>query len=82
MHSRETYISMLDQLLSEELMFSSSCATEKNIKNAMIRVLGLLIKKGLLKRYSSLVLAENLNVHVMILDADNTEFNIVLVYGE
>ncbi len=81
--NHETYTSMLDQMLSLELGYSSCSATEKNIKNSMTRVLGLLIKKNILKRYSSLVLDEALNVHVTIYDAtDGTEFNIVLYYGE
>ncbi len=81
--SHETYTSLLDQLLSAELMYSATTASEKNIRNAMTRVLGCLIKKNILKRYTSLVLDENLNVHVTIYDAlDNTEFNIILYYGQ
>ena len=82
MHSKDTYTKMLDQLLEQELSYVSTSATEANIKNAMKRVLGFLIRQGLLKRYHSLVLDENLNVHVSIIDVDNTEFdNIVLLYG-
>ncbi len=81
LYSKETYTKILDQLLSCELSYSSSFATEANIKNAMKRVLGAMIKKGLLKGYSSLVLDENLDVHVCILDADNSEFDIILIYG-
>jgi len=81
--SYDGYKSMLDQLLECELQYSSFSATEKNIKNAMVRVLGILIRKNVLKRYSNLVLDENLNVHVTIYDgSDGTEFNIVLIYGE
>ena len=80
---KEAYALMLDQLLSQELMFTSFSATEKNIKSAMVRVLGILIKNNILKRYSNLVLDENLNVHVTIYDAvDGAEFNIVLYYGQ
>lgn len=83
MFSHETYTSMLDQLLSAELFYSATTATEKNIKNAMTRVLGCLIKKNVIRRYSSLVLDENLNVHVTIYDgSDGTEFNIILYYGQ
>lgn len=83
MFSRESYMSMLDQLLSAELMYSATTASEKNIKTSMIRVLGCLIKKNILRRYSNLVLDENLNVHVTIYDgSDGTEFNIILYYGQ
>jgi hypothetical protein len=81
MYSKETYTLMLDQMLTIELCGISSYASEANIKNAMKRVLGILIKQGLLKSYSSLVLDENLNIHVVILDADNSEFDIILIYG-
>lgn len=81
MYSKETFTLMLDQMLSQELSFSSSYATEANIKNSMKRVLGVLIKQSILRGYSSLVLDEYLNVHVVIVDADNTEFSIKLTYG-
>lgn len=81
--SHETYAMMLDQMLSSELFYMASAASEKNIKCAMTRVLGCLIKKNIIKRYSNLVLDEFLNVHVTIYDAlDNTEFNIILYYGQ
>jgi len=81
MYSKETFTVMLDQMLSQELSFNSSYASEANIKNAMKRVLGVLIKQGVLKCYSSLVLDEYLNVHVVIVDIDNAEFRIKLIYG-
>jgi len=82
-YSKETYALMLDQLLEQELMFTSFSATEKNIKSAMVRVLGILIKNNILRRYANLVLDENLNVHVTIYDGlDGAEFNIVLYYGQ
>lgn len=81
MYSKETYRLMLDQLLSCELSYSSSFASEANIKNAMKRVLGLMIKKGILKRYSNLVLDETLDVHVTIIDVADASFDIVLLYG-
>ena len=82
MYSKETYTTMLDQMLSIELSGISTFASEANIKNAMKRVLGCLIKKGLLKRYESLVLDENLNVHLTIVDAVDSEFSIILYYGQ
>jgi hypothetical protein len=81
MYSKETYTLILDQMLERELLYVSSGASEANIKNAMKRVLGEMIKKGILKTYSGLVLDENLNVHFCILDSDNSAFDIVLIYG-
>lgn len=81
MYSKETYTLILDQMLERELLYASSGASEANIKNAMKRVLGEMIKKGILKTYSGLVLDENLNVHFCILDSDNSAFDIVLIYG-
>lgn len=81
LYSKETYTLILDQMLSQELCYSSTAASESNIKNAMKRVLGSLIKQGILKRYDFLVLNENLNVFVTIIDQDNTEFSIELIYG-
>jgi len=81
--SHSSYQLMLDQMLSAELFYMASAASEKNIKCAMTRVLGCLIKKNILKRYSNLVLDESFNVHVTIYDAtDGTEFNITLYYGQ
>ena len=82
MYSKETYALMLDQMLSAELSNVSAYASEANIKNAMKRVLGCLIKQNILKRYSRLVLDENLNVHITIIDVDNSEFDITLYYNE
>lgn len=82
MYSKETYASMLDQMLTIELQGIASSASEANIKNAMKRILGGLIKQGIFKSYSICVLDENLNVHVTFVDADNTEFSVVLYYGE
>jgi hypothetical protein len=81
--SHDSYRLLLDQMLSAELLFTASMASEEQIKRAMVRVLGTLIKKNLVRRYSNLVLDEALNVHVMIYDAvDGTEFDIVLYYGQ
>jgi hypothetical protein len=72
---------MLDHLLSQELCFSSEAASESNIKKGMKKVLGGLIRQGILKGYTSLVLSDELNVHVTIVDQDNTKFEIKLIYG-
>lgn len=82
MYSKETYAQMLDQMLSQELSFTSAAASEVNIIAAMKRVLGCLIKKNILKRYSALALDSDFNVHLVIVDADDTEFSIVLYYGQ
>jgi hypothetical protein len=81
MYSKETLTEILDQMLSRELSYSASFASETNIKDAMKRVLGMLIKKCILKRYDSLVLDEDLNVHITVVDAENTVFDIILYYG-
>jgi hypothetical protein len=72
---------MLDHLLSQELCFSSEAATESNIKRGMKKVLGGLIRQGILKGYASLVLSEELNVHVTIVDQGSTSFDLILYYG-
>ena len=82
MYSKETYAAMLDQMLTQELMFISTYASEHNIRSAMKRVLGCLIKKGIFKSYSRLVLDENLNVHITFTDVDNSTFDITLYYGQ
>ncbi len=82
LYSKETYSLMLDNLLSAELSFNASSATPANIKMALKRVLGTLIRQGLLKGYAFLVLDDSLNVHVTIIDADSTEFDILLEYGK
>lgn len=81
MYSKETYSLMLDQMLTMELCGISSFASEANIKNAMKRVLGSLIKQNILKSYSNLVLNEQLNVYVTIIDVDDSAFDVVLIYG-
>jgi hypothetical protein len=80
-YNQQAYIQMYDQLLSQELCYEPSAASETNIKRAMKRVLGLTIKQGLIKRYSDLVLDESLDVHFKIIDADGTEFELKLIYG-
>ena len=79
--SKEDYTKLFDQLLSQELCYESSAATEYNIKRAMKRILGGMIKQGMLKRYSGLVLAETLDVYFTIVDANGEKFDLVLYYG-
>ena len=81
MNSPETYQKMFDQLLSQELCYEPSAASEVTIKRAMKFILGKSIKQGLLKKYSDLVLDESLNVHFKIVDADGSVFDLVLYYG-
>lgn len=81
-YSRDSYVAMFDQLLSQELCYSSSSASEVTIKRAMKRILGLAIRQNLIKKYSNLVLDENLNVHFIIVDASNSEFDLILYYGQ
>lgn len=80
--TRQEYEEMFDRLLSQELCFESSAATEYNIKKAMKRILGISIKNALIKRYSDLVLDESLNVHFTIVDLNGTEFSLILYYGK
>jgi len=79
--SKETYTKMFDLLLSQELAFSASFATEQNIKAAMKRILGQAIFSGQIKGYSSLILDENLNVHFSLKDNDGDVLEITLYYG-
>lgn len=81
-YSRDSYVAMFDQLLSQELCYSSSSASEITIKRAMKRILGLAIRQNLIKKYSNLVLDENLNVHFIIVDSSNSEFDLILYYGQ
>ena len=80
-YSKDTYTRMFDALLSQELCYASSAASESNIKKAMKRILGGAIKQGGLKSYSNLVLDSELNVHFSILDRDGSAFDLVLYYG-
>lgn len=79
--SRETYIQMFDTLLSEELYFSSTSATEANILAAIKRVLGRSIKTDCILGYSNLWMNENLDVHFKITDSDKDIIQIDLIYG-
>ena len=81
-YSKETYYQIFDALLSQELCFSASAATNKNILNAMKRIFGNCIKQNFIKGYSNLVLDESLNVHFSFVDADNTTFDLILYYGQ
>jgi hypothetical protein len=72
---------MIDGLLTAELCFAPESATERNIKSAMKRILGKMIRDNILRRYSNLVLDEGLNVHVSIIDgSDGSQFDITLYY--
>jgi hypothetical protein len=73
---------MFDLLLSEELCYEASAATESNIKRAMKLILGRAIKSAVIKSYSNLVLDESLNVHFTIVDVDGDRFELVLYYGK
>lgn len=80
--TKQEYENMFDRLLSQELCFESSAATEHNIKRAMKRILGVSIKNAVIKKYSNLVLDEELNIHFSIVDSNNTEFSLTLYYGK
>lgn len=80
--NKETYSKMFDLLLSQELAFSASFASEHNIKSAMKRILGQAIFSHQIKGYSSLVLDEDLNVHFTLKDNDGSELEIILYYGQ
>lgn len=79
-YNKQDYEQLFDRLLSQELCFESSAATENNIKRAMKRILGRAIREGMLKGYSNLVLSETLDVHCSIKDIYNLEFDLVLCY--
>lgn len=80
--SAETYQKMFNLLLSQELAFSASFATEHNIKAAMKRILGQAIFSHQIKGYSNLVLDSDLNIHFILKDLDGDELEIVLYYGQ
>jgi hypothetical protein len=80
-YSAESYTKMFDQLLSEELCYEASAATEANIKRAIKLILGRTIKQNLIRGYSGLVLDESLNVHFTIVDATGDKFDLTLYYG-
>lgn len=80
--TQQEYTLMFDRLLSQELCYESSAATELNIKRAMKRILGLSIKNGVIKKYSDLVLSEELDVHFSLVDSNSSEFSLILRYGQ
>ena len=82
MYSKETLRLMIDGMLSAELQFDAIHASEINIKNAMKRVCGGLIKGGILQRYEGIVLDEQLNMHVTVVDVDGAQYDFVLYYGQ
>lgn len=81
-YSKESLRSMLDGMLAAELQFDSIHASESNIRTAMKRVCGCLIKRGILQRYENLVLDENLSIHITVVDVDGSQFDFVLYYGQ
>jgi hypothetical protein len=79
--SRDVYIKIFDQLLSEELHYSSSYASETNIQNAIKHVLGNAVKNHYIRLYSDLSIDSDLNVHFKIVDPDQDVIQIDLKYG-
>lgn len=79
--SKQEYTQMFDSLLSEELYFSSSYASEENIRTAIKRILGRTLKAENILLYSDLWIDESLNVHFSIKDPDGEIIPIVLIYG-
>lgn len=80
--SSEMYAKIFDSLLSAELHFSSSYASEANIQLAIKRVLGNSVKNGHILLYSDLFVDAELNVHFTIKDPDSDIIKINLIYGE
>jgi hypothetical protein len=80
-YSQRTYCQMFDSLLSEELYFSASAATEANILSAIKRVLGRSIKTDCIVGYSELHMDEFLGVHFKLKDPDGEIIQIDLTYG-
>lgn len=80
--NRETYVRIFDELLSEELYFSSSFASEANIAAAIKKVLGKALKMNYIALYYDLVIDERLDVHFKIKDPDSDIIQIDLKYGE
>jgi len=80
-YSPQTYTKIFDQLLSEELYFSSTFASETNIQTAIKRVLGKALKMDYIALYYDLVVDENLDVKFKIKDPDGDIILIHLIYG-
>jgi hypothetical protein len=80
--SPETYSRMFNALLSQELMCSSSVASEHNIMSGIKRVLGQAIKNNVIKGYEQLDINNNLDVNFVLHDVDGDVFPITLFYGE
>lgn len=79
---RRTYCRIFDELLSEELIFSSSYASEATIAAAIKKVLGKALKMNYISLYYDLVIDTELNVHFKIKDPDGDIVLIDLLYGE
>ena len=80
-YSKQTYDQMFDALLSEELCYSSSFASEENIRTAIKRVLGRSIKMNCILLYSNLTIDSLMNVHFTIIDPDGDRIPVDLIYG-
>jgi hypothetical protein len=80
--NRETYCRIFDELLSEELYYSSSAASESNIAAAIKKVLGKSLKMNYISLYYDLFIDSELNVHFKIKDPDGEIVPIDLIYGE
>jgi hypothetical protein len=80
-YNKQTYEKIFDQLLSEELYFSSTFASESNIAAAIKKVLGKALKMGYISLYYDLVLDSDLNVHFKIKDPDGEIISLTLIYG-
>ena len=79
--NRETYIKIFDQLLSEELYFSSTFASEANIQTAIKKVLGKALKMNYISLYYDLMIDSDLNINFKIKDPDGDIVPITLLYG-
>ena len=80
-YSKDSYTKIFDQLLSEELYFSSTFASETNIKEAAKKMLGKSLKMGYIALYYDLVVDQDLNVHFKIKDPGSDIISITLIYG-
>jgi hypothetical protein len=79
--SKESYTKIFDQLLSAELYYNSSSASEANIQTAIKRVLGKAVKQNYILLYSDLVVNSSLDVSFKVKDPDGEIIPITLIYG-
>lgn len=80
-YSQATYVRIFDHLLSEELSFSSSFASDTNIQSAIKKVLGKALKTNYISLYTDLIIDADLNVHFKIKDPEGDLISITLLYG-